>query len=418
MAAHIDMASWEPRYTEDPYPFLARLREQAPVTRVLVEGLPAWLVTRYDDIRDGLSDPRVSNDPVLAAEVARTVPWIGASALAAADRHMGRMDPPDHTRMRGLVAKAFTPRRIDALRPRIQQIADDLVAAIQPRGRADAMADFALPLPITVISELLGVPTSERQAFVEWTNLLFGVEEGDRTRVGEARAQINALLARLIERKERERTGSLADPEHGTLLDGLIAARHEGQRLTGDELLAMSFLLLVAGYETTVNLIANGLLSLLQNPGQYAALRADPTLIGPAIEEFLRYESPVKVTAFVRFTTAEVTLGGVVIPAQQPVLFALAAGNRDPAHFLDPDRLDLSRSERAHLAFGHGLHFCLGAPLARLEAEVAFTTLLAGCSDLALAVEPGALEWRHSRILRALKRLPVTFTARAPASPT
>jgi cytochrome P450 len=418
MAAHIDMASWEPRYTEDPYPFLSRLREQAPVARVLVEGMPAWLVTRYDDIRDGLSDPRVSNDPALAEEVARAVPWMGAGALTAADRHMGRMDPPDHTRMRGLVAKAFTPRRLEALRPRIQQIADDLVAAFQPRGRADALAEFALPLPITVISELLGVPTSERQAFVEWTNLLFGVEESDRARVGEARAQINALLAHLIERKERERTGSLADPEHGTLLDGLIAARHEGERLSGDELLAMSFLLLVAGYETTVNLIANGLLSLLQNPDQYAALRADPTLIGPAIEEFLRYESPVKVTAFVRFTTAEVTLGGVVIPAQQPVLFAIAAGNRDPAHFSDPDRLDISRRERAHLAFGHGLHFCLGAPLARLEAEIAFTTLLAGCPDLALAVEPGALEWRHSRVLRALKRLPVTFTVPASATRT
>jgi cytochrome P450 len=416
MAAHINMASWEPRYTEDPYPFLSRLREQAPVTRVLVEGLSVWLVTRYDDIRDGLSDPRMSNDPALAEEVARAVPWLGA--MTATERHMGRMDPPDHTRMRGLVAKAFTPRRLEALRPRIQQIADDLVAAIQPRGRADALAEFALPLPITVISELLGVPSSEQQAFVEWTNLLFGVNEGDAPRFGEARTRINALLAGLIERKERERTGSLADPEHGTLLDGLIAARHEGERLNGDELLAMSFLLLVAGYETTVNLIANGLLSLLQNPDQYAALQADPTLIRPAIEEFLRYESPVKMTAFARVTTTEVTLGGVVIPAQQVVLFALAAGNRDPAQFSDPDRLDISRSEQAHLAFGHGLHFCLGAPLARLEAEVAFTTLLAGCPDLALAVDPGALEWRHSRVLRALKRLPVAFTVPASAART
>jgi cytochrome P450 len=267
-----------------------------------------------------------------------------------------------------------------------------------------------------VFSELLGVPISERQNFVGWTNLFLGVNEGDAARIGEARASINAYLARLIERKERERAGSLADPEAGTLLDGLIAARHEGDRLSDDELLAMSFLLLIAGYETTVHLIANGVLSLLQNPDQYAALRADPALTRPAIEELLRYESPVKLTAFVRVTTTEVTLGGVVIPAHQAVLFAIAAGNRDPAQFPDPDRLDLSRSERAHLSFGHGIHFCLGAPLARLEAEVAFTTLLAGCPDLALAVEPGAPEWRHSRVLRALKRLPVTFTV--PASVT
>lgn len=417
MAVHIDMASFEPRYTEDPYPFFAQLREQAPVTPVVLGGMAAWLVTRYDDIRAGLSDPRLSNDPAFADPATRAVPWV--RALLTAAEHMGRKDAPGHTRLRGLVAKAFTPRRIDALRPRIQQIAGELVAAIQPRGRADVVAEFAQPLPLTVISELFGVPTSDRQDFGAWTDVMFGVNAGDAARVGEAHAWISAYLTRLIEHRKSEHAGSHADPEAGTLLDGLIAVRHEGERINDHELLSMAILLLVAGYETTVHLIASGLLNLLRNPDQYAALRSDPALIRPAIEELLRHESPVKITPFMRFTTTEMTLGGVVIPAHQPVLFAFGAANRDPAHFSDPDRLDLTRNEHAHhMAFGHGIHFCLGAPLARLEGEIAFTALLAGCPDLALAVEPGALEWRHSRFMRGLKRLPVTFTVRAPASRT
>jgi cytochrome P450 len=411
MAAHIDMASWEPGYTEDPYPFFAQLRAQAPVTRVVLDGISAWLVTRYDDIRAGLSDPRLSNDPAFADEATRAVPWLGATV--ATGRHMSRRDPPTHTRLRGLVARAFTPRRIEGLRPRIEQVVGELIAAILPRGRADLVAELAQPVPLTVMSELFGVPTAERQEFAAWINVFFGVNEGDAARLGEAVAWITAYLTRLIERKRSERAGALADPEQGTLLDGLITVHHEGDRISDDELLAMSFLLLAAGYETTVNLIASGVLSLLLHPDQYAALRADPALIRPAIEELLRYESPVKVTPFVRFTTTEVTLGGVVIPAHHAVLFAFGAGNRDPAQFPDPDRLDLTRSERAHLAFGHGIHFCLGAPLARLEAEIAFTALFAACPDLSLAVEPEALEWRHSRVMRGLKRLPVTFSARA-----
>jgi cytochrome P450 len=413
MAVHIDMASFEPRYTEDPYPFFAQMREQAPVTPIVLEGMAAWLVTRYDDIRAGLADPRLSSDPAFADPATRAVPWF--RPLLAATEHMGRKDPPGHTRLRGLVAKAFTPRRIEALRPRIQHITDELVAAIQPRGRADVVAELARPLPLTVISELFGVPTEERQDFGGWTDVLFGVDEGDAARTGEAFAWITAYLARLIEHRQAEHAGSHADPEAGTLLDGLIAARHEGERISDHELLSMVILLLVAGYETTVNLIASGVLSLLRNPDQYAALRADPALIRPAIEEILRHESPVKITPFMRFTMTEMTLGGVVIPAHQPVLFAFGAGNRDPAHFHDPDRLNLTRNahEHAHhMAFGHGIHFCLGAPLARLEAEIAFTTLLAGCPDLAIAAGPGALEWRHSRFIRALKRLLVTFTAR------
>jgi cytochrome P450 len=410
MAEHLDLASWEPEYTGNPYPLFARLREQGPVTQVVAEGLTVWLVTRYEDIRAGLSDPRLSNDPELGDAVTRAMPWVGASVATA--RHLLRLDPPDHTRLRRLVARAFTPRRIEALRPRIQEIADQLIAAIQPLGRTDIMDSFALPLPLVVISELLGVPIPDRQEFVRWANLIFGVDEGDGARILEARASVTRYLAELIRRQEQERAGLPADAEQGSLLDGLIAARDDGDRLSHTEMVAMSTLLVIAGFETTVNLIANGLVTLLQQPAQYAALCADPQLIRPAVEEFLRHDSPVKITPFVRITTAPVTLGGVEIPAQQPVLFAFGAGNRDPERFPDPDRFDITRGDSGHLTFGHGIHYCLGAPLARLEAEIAFHTLLAGCPDLALAVDPAQLEWRYSRSLRGLKRLPVTFSAR------
>ena len=409
----IDLADWEPGYTADPYPFLARLRGEAPVARVRIQGVQAWLVTRYEDIRDGLSDPRLSNDPMLADEATRAVPWVGASVATA--RHMLRVDPPDHTRMRGLVARAFTPRRIERMRPRIQAIADELIDAIAPRGRADLVAEFALPLPLTVISELLGIPREERAVFVGWANVFFGVEEGDAARIVEARQWINRYLEALIEHRMHSHATRGVDAEQGTLLDGLIAARDAGDRLTSDELIAMGFLLLVAGYETTVHLIGNGLASLLPQRDQYETLCRDPSLIRSAIEEFLRHEAPVKIAPFVRVATTPVELGGVTILPGQPVLFALAAGNRDPAQFLDPDRLDITRAERAHLAFGHGVHFCLGAPLARLEAEIAFTTLLARCPDLALAVASDALAWRTSRVVRGLKRLPVTFRAQPAA---
>jgi len=233
------------------------------------------------------------------------------------------------------------------------------------------------------------------------------MDEGDAVRVVQARAWLNDYLVRLIERKELEQAERIADAEQGSLLDGLIAVRNEGEQLHHDEPLAMSFLLLIAGYETTANLITNGLLSLLRNPDQYAALRADPALTRPAIEELLRYESPVKLTPFVRITTTEVTIGGVVIPAHQPVLISFAAANRDPAHFPDPDRLDVARRENRHIAFGFGIHFCLGAPLARIEGQVAIGTLLRRMPALKLVSDTP--EWRESSVLRGLKALPVTF---------
>jgi len=412
MSECLDLASWEPAYTQNPYPLLARLRAQAPVSKVVIDGLSVWLVTRYDDIRNALSDVRLSNDPALADAATRAVPWVEV-AVSGVTRHMLRLDPPDHTRLRRLVAKAFTPRRLEAMRPRIQQIAGELLATIQPRGRADLVTEFALPLALTVIAELLGAPLTEREELVRWVNVAIGTDEGDIARMPQALAWIGNYVARLIERKQQQQQQleQVGDAEAGSLLDGLIAVRDEGEQLNHDELLAMSVLLVTAGYETTVHLIGNGLLTLLRNPDQYAVLRADPRLIGPAIEEFLRYEPPVKLAVALRVTTTEMTIGDVLIPAHQPVLFSFAAANRDPAHFVDPDRFDILRAERGHLAFSHGIHVCLGAPLARLEAEIAFTTLLAGCPDLALAADPDNLPWRRSRLIRGLKALPVTFTA-------
>jgi cytochrome P450 len=311
---------------------------------------------------------------------------------------MLRTDPPDHTRLRRLVSKAFTPRRVEALRPRISQVAADLIAAFLPHGHADLVTEFALPLPMTVIAELMGIPAADRDEFARLTNIYAGVDEGDPGRVPEALAAMRAYLSEFIVDKERHVP---ADSEAGDLLDGLIAARDEGGRLDHAELLAMTFMLLAAGYETTVSLIGNG---------ELAALRAGPELIGPAIEEFLRYDGPLKVNAAIRFAAADVPIGDVVIPAGDPVFVSYAAADRDPAQFADPDRLDLRRGGgTGHLAFSHGLHYCLGAPLARAEGQIAILALLNSCRDLTLAADPSELTWRRSRLVRGMKHLPVTF---------
>jgi cytochrome P450 len=407
----IDMAAWEPAHTADPYPFLARLRAESPVSRVVIDGLPAWLITTHELARAALADARLSVDPELASPAARTVPWVAAITSPGLARHLLRTDPPDHTRLRRLVAKAFTPRRVEAMRLRIQRIAEDLIAAFLPRGHADLVAEFAQPLPMRVIAELLGVPTADRAEFVRLTNIYAGMDEGDTTLVPQAMTDLRARLSALIADKQRRAPG---DAEGGDLLDGLIAVRDEGGRLDHDELLAMAFLLLAAGYETTVSLIGNGVLALLRNPDQMAALRADPRLAGPAVEEFLRYDGPVKMSAAIRFAREDVPLGDAIIPAGDPVLVSYAAADRDPAQFADPDRLDIWRPDAAgHLAFSHGTHYCLGAPLARAEGQIAIAALLDRCGDLMLAAGPAGLAWRHSRRVRGLRRLPVTFTAAA-----
>ncbi len=402
--SEVRAAAWRPGYSDEPHPFFGEQLAAAPLSRGVLDGVPVWLVTGYDDVRRLLVDPNLSNDPRNAGPAARAVPWIAAGNETALTRHMLRLDPPEHTRLRKLVGKAFTARRIEALRPRAQAITDDLVRQLRPRGQADLISDFALPLPFTVLGELLGVPQDGRPEFLHWANIYAGVNEGDLDRRPEAVAWIKDYLDQLIGRAGRR---PVAGPEGGSLLDGLIAIRDEGERLSHDELLSLAFLLLIAGYETSAALIGNGTLALLHHREQLAALRSDPSKVRPAVEELLRYDPPVKMAPMPRFCTADVRIGETVIPAGETVVLLLSAANRDPDHFPDPGQLDVSRNTAGHLAFGHGAHHCLGAPLARLEAELAFTAILTKFPNLRLG--PGKPSWRHSFLLHGLKSLPVTF---------
>jgi cytochrome P450 len=384
----------------DPYPEYARLRGQCPVGRVTkASGLQPFLVTRYEDAKAALNDPRLAKDP-----------RVGALELTAAGlahvylddgpniaHHMLSLDPPDHTRLRKLVAAQFTARRTAALRPRVQQLADELIDAFAAAGEAEFMQAFANQLPALVIAELLGVPPADRERFRGWAqdNLRPPQDPAQR----EAMIALNGYLAEVIARKRAE--------PGDDLISDLISGR-SADELTERELQATAWLLLVAGHETTVNLIGNGLLSLLRHPEQLARLRERPDLIPGAVEEFLRYDGPVE-RATNRYAAADFELAGVAVPRGSVVMVVLASADRDGDAFPDADRLDVTRAPRGHLAFGHGLHFCLGAPLARLEAQIAFETVLRRLPELTLAVPVEELAYRPSTIMRGLEALPVRF---------
>ncbi|WP_420866408.1 cytochrome P450 family protein [Carbonactinospora thermoautotrophica] len=392
---------FSPQFKANPHPTYAALRDHDPVRRVtLPSGLPAWLVTRYEDVKAVLADPRLSKDVRRFPDPGRYL--VAADLRETISRHMLNADPPDHTRLRKLVSKAFTPRRVEALRPRVQQITEELLDRMAPLGRVDLIDAFAFPLPVTVICELLGVPVEDRDEFRVWSNVIIeGVGAGDRFE--SAVRAMDKYLRELVEAKRR----SPGDD----MLSDLIAAREEGDRLSEGELTSMAFLLLVAGHETTVNLIGNGVYLLLTHPDQLALLRSDPGLLPSAVEEFLRYEGPAE-TSTLRFATEPIEIGGVTIPAGEVVLVALASANRDGRRFADADRLDITRGDSQHLAFGHGIHYCLGASLARLEGQVAIGELLARFPDLALAVPPEELAWRPGTLIRGLRELPVTYSPR------
>src|SRR5215469_1624824 len=378
-------------YFSDPYSVHARLRAQHPVARVIMPGgTPAWLVTGYAQARGALSDPRLLKLP----KDWRPPP---DSVLASLDLHMLNLDPPDHERLRKLVNKAFTARRVEELRPRITTITAGLLDDMSTRREVDLLTSFAFPLPITVICELLGVPVADRDQFRAWSATI--VADTPSPEVFQAHASaMTGYFQTLMAARRREPADDL--------LSALISARDQTDRLSENELLSMAFLLLVAGHETTVNLIASGVLALLLNPAELARLRAEPALIGGAVEELLRYVNPVNHTTF-RCAAEPVEIGGVRISRGDPVLVALSGANRDPARFGDPDRLDLGRDGAGHLAFGHGIHYCLGAPLARLEAEIAFSCLLARFGSIRLAVPATSLRWRPSTLIHGLESLPV-----------
>lgn len=403
----------DPEYARDPYAVLAPIAESGPVARVVLDGLPVWLVTGYDEAQSVMSSPRMSNDGIKnAGPAARSVFWTGA-ADRGLQSHMGRLDPPDHTRLRGLVQQTFTPRRVAALEPWIRKIARDLIAEFPSGGdhEIDLMSAYALPLPITVIAELLGIDPAERPDFRHWADTYLHADERHVELATEAGRRVGELLVGLVAQRRANLGDAPLDISHeGTLVDGLIRARDEGDALDEPELVSLLFLLLGAGYETTVNLIGNGTVMLLSDPERLAALRKDPALLPAAVEEFLRLDPPVK-AVFPRYPLADVELGGVLIQAGEPVVVHFSAVSRDERRYSDPTVYrpgrGADRSEPSHLTFGYGLHHCLGAPLARLEGRVAFDELLRAYPDLELAAPVEELRWEHSRLFRGVSALPV-----------
>jgi cytochrome P450 len=373
---------------------LARLRQAAPVHRVaLPNGSPVWLVTRYADVRAALGDLRLSS--------VRRAEGVDRGALApqiraAMSTHMMRADPPDHTRLRRLVSAAFIPRRIAALRPRIRQITGELLDQMAGRDRVDLVADYAAPLPMRVTCELLGVPDEDHPRFRDWSTAFIAGVGAPVFPVDEVTAFVG-YLRELISRKR-------ATPDDG-LLSALVAARDAADRLSEDELTSTVFLLIIAGHASTVDLIGNGLYLLLGDPARADRVRADLHDLPTVVEEFLRYEPPVPAAAL-RIVTEPVNIAGTVIPAGQMVLISLMAANRDPAAFTDPDSFTIDRPASPHLAFGHGIHYCLGAPLARLEAQIALDALLQRHPRLRLGVAPDQLRWQPAVFRHGLVELP------------
>jgi cytochrome P450 len=388
----------DPEFLADPYPTYHRLRAEDPVHQ---SPLGFWVLTRYDDVAAVLRDPRCVKEPLAALVAARfgvaVPPGVGLSML---DR-----DPPDHTRLRSLVSKAFTPRVVDGLRPRVQQIVDRLISRAEAAGSMDLIEEFAYPIPVNVICEMLGVPVEDHDQFKGWSldiargldSILLPPDSEVPRRSGAARHAMADYFRRLIAERR-------ASPRPD-LLTALIAAEEAGEKLSEEELLATCILLLIAGHETTVNLIGNGTLALLRHPGELRRLRETPGLIVNAVEELLRYDGPVQRTA--RVPSTDITIGGRTIGKGEMVMPFIGAADRDPSQFPDPDRLDLARADNRHIAFGWGIHFCLGAPLARVEGQIAIDTLVRRLPELELVSrEP---EYRQSLTLRGLKTLEVKF---------
>ncbi|RPK47074.1 cytochrome P450 [Streptomyces sp. ADI93-02] len=379
-------------FSANPYPYYAKMRAEGPVHQVRTDDFERiWMVVGYEEARAALADQRFSKD------------WRTTERFSAASNpinaNMLEMDAPHHTRLRKLVAREFTARRIEALRPRVEQITGDLLDAMVPAGSADLVDAFAFPLPMTVICELLGVPDIDRDAFRLLSNAIVTPESPEKE--NEAVQAMGAYLDTLIADKRRA--------PGDDLMSALIQAHDDdGDRLSPDELVGMAFLLLVAGHETTVNLIANGVRALLDHPDQLALLRARPELIDNAVEEMLRYDGPVGTATF-RFSREPVTVGQVVIPKGEAVLVALGSGDRDPDRYPDPDTFDIRREAQGHLAFGHGIHFCLGAPLARMEGRIAIRALLERCPGLVRDPDGGEPDWLPGLLLRGVRHLPVRW---------
>lgn len=399
-----------PSFKANPYPTYAALREQLPICRRdAVDGKSIWFLTRYQDVAAVLRDERfVKNvhNALTAAERAQLPPT--PPLLDLLSNHMLNLDPPDHTRLRTLVNKAFTAQVVQQLAPRIQALADELLDRVQGRGQMELIEEYAFPLPISVIAELLGIPAQDRQRFRSWSSA-FVTPSVNVQRNSKKYQKTHRLMADFTNYMGRIFAERRQHPQ-ADLLTLLLQAEEAGDKLREEELFSMIILLLVAGHETAVNLIGNGLLALLQHPDQLRLLQAQPALIEGALEEIIRYDGPVE-RATMRFAAADVVIDGHTIRRGDAVSLVLAAADRDPEQFPEPDEFDITRAPNRHLGFGLGSHYCLGAPLARLEGRIALATLLRRLPNLHLTVPVEALRWRTIPILRGLEQLPVGWTS-------
>lgn len=400
-APQLDLFSSE--FKEKSYSFYAKLREHDPVYRfTLPDGQTAWLITRYEDAQAVLKDDRFIKNPhtlLNQEQINKMVPILEMDLLI---NHMLDSDPPDHARLRNLVHKAFTPKMIEKLRGRIQEITDTLLDAVQSKGKMNLVDEFAFPLPIIVICEMLGIPAEYRDRFREWSDTLIestNLPEKMQQALPTVQSFIK-YLGHLIEERRKDPTEDL--------ISALIHAETEGEKLTEKELYSMIFLLIIAGHETTVNLIGNGVLALLQHPKQMEKLKSNPELISSAIEEILRFYGPVEL-ATNRWASEDVLIHEKLIRKGDVVVVALASANRDETQFENPDLFDITRKNNRHLAFGMGIHYCLGAPLARLEGQIALLTLLRRMPELRLNTDVETLKWRPTYLMRGLVELPVVF---------
>ncbi|WP_369200082.1 cytochrome P450 [Streptomyces sp. PU-14G] len=399
------------RYMQDPYRVFAEIREAGPIHRACIpSGIPVWVVTGSAEISAALADTRLSKD---SARLRAIIDRASAARLDASSvgesvaTDMLNSDPPEHTRLRKLVVKGFSARRIERLRPLVQQITDELLDALASRGTdgtVDFVEVFASALPLTVICELLGIPPADQRSFRAWSTVIVGSSSPD-----ELRRATTALGGYLVQMMAAKRSAPADD-----LLSDLVEASDGGDRLSPLELVSMASLLLIAGHETTVNLLGSALLALLQHPDQFAKLRARPELLDPAVEEVLRYNSPAPVTTW-RYAAEPMTIGGTPIATNDIVLLALGAANHD-GRFTDPDAFDIERQTTGHISFGHGAHFCLGAALARMEARVALGRLVERFPDIALAVPAEELRWRPSVVMHGLTGLPVRLGRQRPTT--
>ncbi|MFD3411693.1 cytochrome P450 [Streptomyces cyaneofuscatus] len=384
----------DPRFLQDPYPTYAAMRSACPVRAVPSGsgGRLSYLVTGYAEAREALADARLSKDTSAffadKESKRRLHPAVAHNMLSS--------DPPEHTRLRKLVTKAFTTGAVAELRPFIARVTDDLLDQWPVGEPFDFVTGLAVPLPVIVICELLGVPDEDRPDIQRWSGELFAA--GQPEVIDAASHSLADYMTDLIAAKRRHPGNSL--------LDRLISARDGHDRLSEEELVSLAVLLLVAGHETTTNFLGNATLSLLQHPAELDRLRQNPNDIPAVLDELLRFDSPVSTATF-RYATEALTLGGTDIPAGAPVLVALGAANRDPERFPSPDQLDANRDAAGHLAFGHGIHRCVGAPLAKAEAEISLRAVLTRFPGLRLAVPPDQLQWRHARLVRGLTSLPV-----------